>query len=156
MDVIMLKSTYFRGEALVPGDTIEVDEEVASRWERAKIANPMNPSANDSGGESNSEPKDNDNAKNEGSTESTTGDESVLDGEDSEIEDHSDGDTGDEAVIIDDITAPKGAGSTKTLAQLKRAGTPTLLRIAELRGLDISAATNNDARAIMIWADIQK
>ncbi len=38
MKVKMLVPTYWGGKQLKPGDTPEVDDAVAARWEKAKIA----------------------------------------------------------------------------------------------------------------------
>jgi len=67
-----------------------------------------------------------------------------------ELEDPSDN------IVIEDAKSSGGAGSSMTLPQLERAGMPHLNKIAELRGLDISSATNNKARAKLIWDDINK
>jgi len=47
------------------------------------------------------------------------------------------------------------AGDGMTLSQLKKAGKDSLEAIALERGVDISAATNNDMRADLIFADIE-
>jgi hypothetical protein len=123
MDVTMLKSTRWRGETLVPGDTIEVDEAVARRWKRAKIAD----------------------------SEEFSGD-----GEDSDTEGDGEPGDGDSETNIDDDNSPGGPGSTMTFSQLTKAGTPALTKLAEKRGVDISSATTNKARAELIFADINK
>jgi len=56
---------------------------------------------------------------------------------------------------VDDEKSSGGPGSSKTLAQLEKGGTKYLEKIATMRGVDISKATNNKTRAELIFADIK-
>jgi len=150
MKVTMLQPTFWGGEKLVPGDETEVDEATAKRWKRARIANSTE--MDDSGSDPKPDPSPTPDPDPEGDTDPDTDpkpDPSPTPDPDPE------GDT-EEASDTDVESGPKGPGSNMSLSQLKKSGTPTLQKIARLRGLDISAATNNDTRAQMIFEDINK
>jgi len=133
MKVTMLQPTYWGGERLVPGDETEVDEATAKRWKRARIADSI-----ELGDRSDTYSKYRpDPAPRPMPAPSPEGD--PKDASDTDLE-----------------SGPKGPGSNMSLSQLKKSGTPTLQKIAKLRGLDISAAPNNNTRAQMIFDDINK